>query len=405
LGQTHKRLVTWWHHLRLRLPLHRRLATAREVAPGNVYTLSEWTGAFGDLGTLIPFVVAYISVMGLDPLGILFVFGVSKIVMGLFYKTPVPVQPMKAIGIAATSQAGSITPGMVYGAGVVTGIVWLVLGATNLVGLVVKLVAKPVVRGIVLGLGLLFVAQGIKMMLSNPWIGGVAFVLTFFLLSKPKIPAMFVLLVLGGAVALWQDPNLAQELSRVGFHFRLPSFALSGITWRDLVLGTVLLAIPQVGLTLGNAIIATAAENNELFPNRKVSEQKLSVTTGLMNLFSPLIGGVPLCHGAGGMAGHVRFGARTGGALVILGSLILVLALFFSDSVSILFQVFPPVILGVILFFAGAELALTARDIGAEKKDFYVMLITAGLAMWNMLAALIVGVGLYNLLKRAWVKV
>lgn len=144
LGQTYKRLVIWWHHLRLRVPLHRRLATARKVASGNVYTLSEWTGAFGDLGTLIPFVVAYISVMRLDPLGVLFVFGISKIAMGLFYKTPVPVQPMKAIGIAATSQAGSITPGMVYGAGVVTGIVWLVLGATNLVGLVIKLVTKPV---------------------------------------------------------------------------------------------------------------------------------------------------------------------------------------------------------------------------------------------------------------------
>lgn len=400
-----ERLVSWWRYFKTVVSSQKPSVSRQEVKPGNVYTLSEWSGAFGDLGTLIPFVVAYISVMKLDPLGVLLAFGVAKIGVGLFYETPVPVQPMKAIGTVAIAQAGTITPGMVYGAGVVSGLVWLVLGATNLVGLVARLAAKPVVRGIVLGLGLLFVSEGIKMMLSSPWLAGVAMILTFFLLSRPKIPAMFVLLVLGGLVTLWQEPNLAKELSQVSLHFRLPSFALGNLTWQELVLGTLLLAIPQVPLTLGNAIIATAAENNELFPARRVSERKLSITTGLMNLFSPLVGGVPLCHGAGGMAGHVRFGARTGGALVILGSLILVLAIFFSDSVGVFFRMFPSAILGVILFFAGAELALTARDIGSERKDFYVMLVTAGLAMWNMLAAFIVGVGLYTLLQRGWVKV
>ncbi len=372
--------------------------------PGNVYVLTEWAGAFGDLGTLVPFVVAYISVMKLEPLGVLFAFGVAKIATGLFYKTPVPVQPMKAIGATAIAQTGSITSGMLYGAGLVTGLIWLVLGMTNLIGMVTKLVSKPVVRGIVLGLGLLFVAEGIKMMLSSPWVGGIALILTFFLLSNPKIPAMFVLLLLGGGVALWQEPNLAKEFLQVSLSIHLPSFALGNLTWQQIIAGALLLALPQIPLTLGNAIMATAAENNELFPNRVVSERRLSITTGLMNLFSSLVGGVPLCHGAGGMAGHVRFGARTGGALVILGSLILVLAIFFTGAVDAFFKMFPPAILGVILFFAGAELALTARDSGTDKKDFYVVLVTAGFAMWNMLAAFVVGVGLYHLLRRGWVK-
>jgi MFS superfamily sulfate permease-like transporter len=374
------------------------------VFKGNRYNLQEWGGAFGDLGTLIPFVAAYISVMKLDPFGVLFAFGLSKIAVGLFYKTPVPVQPMKAIGATAIAGISSVTPGMVYASGIVTGLIWLILGLTNLVGWVSKLATKPVVRGIVLGLGLLFISQGLKMMLTMPWLGAAAAVLTLLLLSNKKIPVMFVLLAVGGIVAIWQQPGIIRELSDAGVHFQLPVFSLGDITWQALAGGALLLALPQVPLTLGNAIIATTAENNEIFPKRKVTEKKLAITTGIMNLFSPMFGGVPLCHGAGGMAGHIRFGARTGGALIILGVIILILAFFFSDSISIVFRLFPEAILGVILFFAGLELALTVRDIGSDKADVYVMLITAGLAMWNMLAAFVAGIGVYWLLKRKLVK-
>jgi MFS superfamily sulfate permease-like transporter len=380
------------------------LARVHNVFRGNRFNLHEWAGAFGDLGTLIPFVVAYVSVVKMEAAGVLFAFGITKIAMGLFYKTPVPVQPMKAIGAAAIAQAGTITPGMVYSSGIVTGLVWLLLGLTNLVGIVAKLASKPVVRGIVLGLGLLFVTQGIQMMLTMPWLGVTAAVMTLFLLSWNKIPAMFVLLILGAGVALWQQPELVQELSGVGIQFQLPAFALAGLSWDDISAGALFLALPQIPLTLGNAIIATTAENNEVFPHRKTTERKLAISTGIMNLFSPVIGGIPLCHGAGGMAGHIRFGARTGGALVILGSLILILALFFADSAGIVFRLFPEAVLGVILFFAGTELAVTIKDIGSDKKDIYVMLITAGLAMWNMLAAFIAGVSLYWLLRRKWIK-
>jgi MFS superfamily sulfate permease-like transporter len=124
-----------------------------------------------------------------------------------------------------------------------------------------------------------------------------------------------------------------------------------------------------------------------------------------MNLVSPFFGGIPMCHGAGGMAGHVRFGAKTGGALVILGAILVVIALFFSESVSILFKIFPNAILGVILFFAGSELAIVVKDIGDRKSDFYVMLIVGAFAMWNMGVAFLVGVILDNALRRGWIKV
>jgi MFS superfamily sulfate permease-like transporter len=177
------------------------------------------------------------------------------------------------------------------------------------------------------------------------------------------------------------------------------------ITWDDILKGTLLFTIPQVPLTLGNAVIATVAENNDLFPTRQVTEKKLAISQGIMNLVSPLFGGVPMCHGAGGMAGHVRFGARTGGAPVILGSILVTIALFFSDSVSTLFKILPDPILGVILFFSGVELATAVKDIGSKRSDFYVMLVVAGFASWNMGVAFLVGIVLDNALRRGLIRV
>jgi MFS superfamily sulfate permease-like transporter len=105
------------------------------------------------------------------------------------------------------------------------------------------------------------------------------------------------------------------------------------------------------------------------------------------------------------MAGHIRFGARTGGALVILGLIVLLTGLFLSDSVALLFQVFPRPILGVILCFAGVELALVVRDIKLKKQNLFVLVITAGTAMWNMGVAYLAGLLLYYGLQRRWIKV
>jgi hypothetical protein len=227
---------------------------------------------------------------------------------------------------------------------------------------------------------------------------------TFFLLSKERIPAMLVLLAFGMSVALISDPSLWNDLAQISARFRIPEISLGRITWQDLVAGTLILGLPQAPLTLGNAIIGTAEENNELFPNRPAKVKTIAVDHGVMNVFSAAIGGIPLCHGAGGMAGHVRFGARTGGALVILGLIVLVLGLFFSDSVATIFKMFPPSILGVILFFTGLELASITRDIGNQRSDVYIMLVVAGLAMWNMGVAYLAGLALHYGCRRLWIK-
>jgi predicted benzoate:H+ symporter BenE len=372
---------------------------------GNDYNKMEFAGAFGDLGTLIPFVMGYVTLNNMDPLGILVAFGIFKIFVGLYFKTPIPVQPMKAIGGMAIAHAGAITPGMIWGSGIFTGIFWLLMGFTGAITWIEKVTTKPIIRGIMLGLGLSFILEGLGMMKEQPVlaIGGV--VLTLLLLNSHRLPAMLVLLTYGVVFAFIQRPGLIEELSHLSIRFRWPEMVLGKISWKELLSGFLLLGLPQAPLTLGNAIIATVNENNNYFPERKVTVKTISIDHGVMNLVSAAIGGIPLCHGAGGMAGHLRFGARTGGALVILGVIVLLVGLFLSDSVSLLFQVFPRPILGVILFFAGVELALVIKDIKLKKQNLFVLLVTAGTALWNMGVAYLAGLILYYGLQRRWIKI
>jgi MFS superfamily sulfate permease-like transporter len=372
---------------------------------GNDYNKMEFAGAFGDLGTLIPFVVGYITLNKMDPLGILVAFGLFKIFVGLYFRTPVPIQPMKAIGGMAIAHAGSITPGMIWGSGIFTGLFWLLMGLTGAITWIEKITTKPVVRGIMVGLGLSFVVEGLSMMKGTPWIAVGGVIITLLLLNSKRFPAMLCLLAYGIVVAFIQKPELIGEVSNLSVRFRLPELTFGRISWKELLSGFVILGLPQAPLTLGNAIIGTVAENNQYFPDRKVTAKTISLDHGVMNLISACIGGVPVCHGAGGMAGHIRFGARTGGALVILGLIVLLTGLFLSDSVALLFQVFPRPILGVILFFAGVELALVVRDIKLKKQNLFVLLVTTGTAMWNMGVAYLAGLILYYGLQRRWFKV
>jgi MFS superfamily sulfate permease-like transporter len=147
-------------------------------------------------------------------------------------------------------------------------------------------------------------------------------------------------------------------------------------------------------------VIAIREENNRLFPDRPVTEKTVATSTGLMNLAGAAFGGVPMCHGAGGMAGHVAFGARTGGAPIILGVILLILAFCFSKSIEIIFNLFPQAVLGVILFLTGAQLALGSCDFSKNKGQRFITLATAAFAMWNVGLAFVVGMTLTYIAKR-----
>jgi MFS superfamily sulfate permease-like transporter len=363
----------------------------------------EWAGAFGDLGTLIPFLIAYIAVVKVDPFSVLLAFGAAMVICGLYYRTPFPVQPMKGIGAIATTQAAqtaTITTASVYAAGLASGVIWLVLGLSGAAKRLAGLVPRFVVIGIVLGLGLNFMLDGIRLMSTGWLVAAVGLLGTLLLLTNKAIPAMFLLLVFGITCGVVQSPEHLSALFATRPGLRLPGFALAHITLHDLIIGTTLLALPQLPLTLGNAVIAIKEENNRLFPDRAVTETKVAISTGVMNVGSAVLGGVPMCHGAGGMAGHVAFGARTGGAPIILGTVLLCLALFFSAAVHSILSLFARPVLGVTLFLTGAQLALGSCDFSKNKGERFITLVTTAFAMWNVGLAFVAGLTLAYIEKR-----
>lgn len=373
----------------------------------NRYDLPEWAGAFGDLGTLIPFVAAYVSILKMDANGMLVAFGVALIAAGWLYRTPFPVQPMKAIGAAAVSQsalAAGLGSVAVVGAALATGLMWIALAASGLGKRAAAWVPRPALMGVIMGLGFSFMIEGTRMMSASPWVGGLLLALTLLLLGRPRVPAMLVLLAIGVALALIGEPDLMRQLGALKPEFRIPALAWGTLSMADLWTGFILLALPQLPLTFGNAYLSITEENNRLFPDRPVSERAVAFSTGLMNLGSSLIGGIPMCHGAGGMAGHVQFGARTGGSSIILGSILLCAGLFLASSIDTVFKMFPSHVLGVILFLAGLQLALGSRDTGAEKTDRFVVLATAALAIWNVGLAVLFGMLVHYASRRGWLR-
>jgi len=380
----------------------------QSTRPPNRFDLPEWAGAFGDLGTLIPFVAAYVSILKMDANGLLVAFGVSLIAAGSLYRTPFPVQPMKAIGAAAVSPsmiALGVVPATVIGAALTTGLLWIFLAVTGLGRRATRWVPRSALLGVVMGLGFSFMLGGIRMMSGSPWVAGLLLALTLLMLGRPRVPAMLLLLAIGVAIALIGQPGLVHDLRALRPGFKLPALAWHSLSANDLWTGLFLLALPQLPLTFGNAFIAITEENNRLFPDRPVSERSVALSTGLMNLASSLIGGIPMCHGAGGMAGHVQFGARTGGSSIILGSILLAAGLFLSASIGTVFRIFPPSVLGVILFLAGLQLALGSRDSGAEKADRFVVLATAAFAIWNVGAAVLFGILAHHASQRGWLRI
>ncbi len=369
--------------------------------------LSEASGAFGDLGVLIPFVTAYLAIVGMAPQSVLVPIGLASIAAGLWFRTPFPVQPMKLIGASVIlyAQAGiTMTPEVVVAAGLVTGVVWLALGLTGLAERFSAWIPREALLGVVMGLGFGFMLEGLRTMSAQPWGGAATLAIALVLLSRPAIPTMLVLLG-GGALAslLTASPAALADLA-MRPALTVPAFAWPTLSWRALEVGVLLLALPQLPLTFGNALFAVVDENNRRFPTNPTNERTVALSTGAMNVVSSALGGIPLCHGAGGMAAQTRFGARSGRAPVILGVTLLVLGLVFADAVATLSALVPPAVLGAILFLAGLQLALGSREPGGEKVDRFVVLATAGIAVWHAGLAVLFGVLAYHATRRGWIR-
>ena len=384
----------------------------------------EFSGSLGDLGTLIPLTVALITLTGLNFTAVLGVIGVYYVVSGLYFRLPIPVQPLKVVSAIAIAFPAKITLPLMSATALIFGAILIGLWATGLIGAIARLFTKPIVRGIQLGLGLILIQKGLHLfggtalllgsIERSPVLFGVPLNLvvgiggaaaTLFLLNSRRFPAALVVVaggvIIGLAAGALKGAGLGLGPSEVGLY--LPGGS-------DLALAFWFLVLPQIPLTIGNAIIGTRDAAQNLFGRgevtARVTDRRLSLSMGLANLGIGLLAAVPLCHGAGGLAAHYRFGARTGGSNIMIGIVFVVVALALGQIGVGLLASIPRAILGVLLVFAGLELALLIRDMNQRAELFISLLIAAvALVTTHMGIAFLVGLAVSLTIKWARVEV
>ena len=385
------------------VPLRRMPDTSSAMTTRPIrFDRNELAGAFGDIGTDIPLITGMILVSGLNPASVLTVFGLMQVFSALVYRMPMAVQPLKAVAVLVIAQHLPAT--VIFGGGLAIGVVMLFLAATGLLERLAAWIPKCVVRGIQFGLGITLCQLALgKYVLADGIPGyvlaGVSAVLTLWLIGNRRYPAALIIILIGIVYAFvfkFGALNLAQ-----GTGFALPQLHVP--LPMDVLQGFLLLALPQIPLSIGNSILATEQMARDLFPERRIGVRRIGFTYSLMNLVAPFLGGIPVCHGSGGMAGHYAFGARTGGSIIIYGTLLAILGLFFSAGFAGILHAFPLPILGVILCFEGLTLMQLIRDTVQEEGGLAIALLVGVLAAclpYGFLIGIIVGTLVAHLTKK-----
>jgi SulP family sulfate permease len=383
----------------------------------------EFAGALGDLGTLLPLAIGLILISGLSPAGLFLSVGLFYIFSGLYYGVTVPVQPMKVIGAYAI--ASGMNASQITASGFLMGLVLLFIGATGILGVIGRYIPKPVVRGVQLSTGTLLMVGGVKLMLGTSkfqilhqatepyliiqsigwipigvFIGIAAGVLTLLLLENKKLPAAIIIVFGGLILGLAFGTREGLDYLKIGIN--LPGLLPYGWpTTTDFTFVLLALVLPQIPMTLGNAVIAYADLSEEYFgeQSKKVTYKATCISMALANFLSSVIGGMPLCHGAGGLAAHFRFGARTAGSNLMIGIIFTALAILLGRHCLAIIYLLPLSVLGVLLLFAGSQLALTVLDL-KDRKELFACLIILGITLaTNLAAGFIAGIAIAYLLK------
>jgi MFS superfamily sulfate permease-like transporter len=256
-----------------------------------------------------------------------------------------------------------------------------------------------------LALGLSLLMKALQMVESTKtWVGPDSYLtgllgalIVIWLFFSRRVPAALVLFGAGLVLAVWKHPEVVGTL---GVSLSLPRWAAPA--WPDFVSSFAQAALPQIPLTTLNSVIAVCALSVDLFPERPAAPRRVAVSVGAMNLVGVWFGAMPMCHGAGGLAGQHRFGARTNGSILFLGTVKMLVAVLLGASLMALCQAFPASVLGVMLAFSGLELALVARD-QTKRVDALPMLVTAGtcLGLNNIALGFGLGLGLCWVLRLA----
>jgi hypothetical protein len=360
------------------------------------FNMRELAGSMGDFGTLFPLAIGYITVCGINPAGLLVMMGLANVLTGLIYRLPMPIEPMKVLAVVAIAQ--NWVPSMVYASGFAMGIIWLILAFTGVIGWVSRFTPNSVVRGIQITLGVMLAIEAIKMISTGWALGIISIIIVLIFRENRHAPAAVVLMALGMAIVFFKGQF--QQFSVPSFN--LPVFTKFSISevWQTMMLA----GFAQIPLTVTNAVIATASLIKIYWPDKNISEKQLSWNQGIMNVILPFFGGMPTCHGAGGLAGQYYFGARTGGTNIIEGAIEICLGLFFAGSIVSIFSVFPTAIIGSMMFLVGIELTKFAKDLRFSK-DIIPMASTVITALAaNMAYGFIAGLLVHHLTRMFFIK-
>lgn len=365
---------------------------------GIQFNRQELAGSFGDIGTDLPLIIAMILASDLHVASVLIVFGTMQILTGITYKMPMPVQPLKAMATLVIAQ--QIGAPILLGAGLAIGIAMFIMSITGALTKLAQIIPKAVVRGIQLGLGLKLCTLSFEKYIPDQGIQGlilalVVFIVIVLLLDNKKYPASLFAIAIGVVFAFIF--HLDADVFHKALGINLPEIYTP--TTDDIITGFLLLALPQIPLSLGNSIIATKQVSEDLFPQKEpLTIKKIGLTYSIMNLVIPFFNGIPSCHGSGGMVGHYTFGGRTGGSVVIYGLFFIILGLFFATGFSNIIQIFPLPVLGVILLFEGLSLMVLSKDLIKNRRDFVIALlvgvIAAGMS-YGFVISMVVGTVLY----------
>lgn len=376
--------------------------TSTKPTPKNLHTgLGEFSGAFADLGTFLPLVLGMIALNQFSAQGLFLGFGLFALATAFLYRRPIPVQPMKVISALVIAQG--LTPGMLQASGIMMGVILLVLAASGAISWMARQLSPAVSIGIQLAIGIQLLQLGMGMM-SDAWLLGICGFLVIFVGRFFPLRYLVMPMVIGAGIFYqieWGNtqgqiipsaPSIDLNLSA-----SLSTWSPSLPTVDEWSSAALLLVLPQLALTLTNAVITTSAMAKELFPQdaHRITAKKLAISSGLANLILPFFGGCAMCHGAGGLAVQHHFGARSFWAPLIFGSACLLTALFWCQDLAWFLGMIPMPILGSLLGIAGLQLAYSKRLIDARPYCKLVILATALTCLViNTAAGLALGVAL-----------
>jgi len=341
---------------------------------------NELAGSFGDIGTDLPLIIGIVLAAGLDSASVFIVFGALQILTGIVYGLPMPMQPLKAMAVLIITQ--KLSGEIVYAAGFAIGMTMLLLTSTGLLQRIAKWIPECVVRGIQFGLGLSLASLALKsyvpaMGLPGYVMAAIGLIVMVALWGNRRFPPGLLIIGIGVLYAFVSGLQLSTVSE--GLSVRIPQLHLPSLA--HLWTGFLLLALPQLPLSISNSVIATEKTVSDLFPEQPISIRKIGITYSIVNLSAPLLGGIPVCHGCGGLAGHYAFGARTGGSVIIYGFFYLALGLFFSGVLQEVLKVFPQPILGVVLLFEALTLLSLLRDQAHNARNMMIALLVGVVAL------------------------